>query len=75
MEQHMRDLNLEIQQVLEFNLEDIDCVIKQMAQVVSAKLTDEDLLKCMKVAPINKKGQRPRAIVVKLRSTRCRYKM
>lgn len=72
MEQHMRDSNLEIQGVPEFKSENVVNVVKQIAQVVSAKLTDEDVLRCTRVASINRNGQRPRAIVVKLRSTRCR---
>lgn len=72
MEQHTRDSNLEIQGVPEFKSENIVNVVKQIAEVVTAKLTDEYILKCTRVAPINKKGQRPRAIVVKLRSTCCR---
>lgn len=72
LEQHMRDSNLEIQGVPESRSENVVCIVKQVAQVVSAKLSDEDILNCTRVAAMNKKGQRPRTIVVKLRSVRCR---
>ncbi|CAH2096312.1 unnamed protein product [Euphydryas editha] len=72
MEQCMRESNLEIQGVPEFKSENVVSVVKQVAKVVSAKLHDEDILSCTRVAAMNKKGQRPRAIVVKLKSSRCR---
>lgn len=75
MEQYMRDSNLEIQGVPEFKTENVVSVIKQVAKVVSVKLLDEDILSCTRVAAMNKKGQRPRAIVVKLKSSRCRDEM
>lgn len=75
MEQYMRDSNLEIQGVPEFKTENVVNVIKQVAKVVSVKLLDEDILSCTRVAAMNKKGQRPRAIVVKLKSSRCRDEM
>ncbi|CAH2093319.1 unnamed protein product [Euphydryas editha] len=57
MEQCMRDSNLEIQGVPEFKSEDVVSVVKQVAKVVSAKLHDEDILSCTRVAAMNKKDK------------------
>jgi regulator of replication initiation timing len=72
VEQYMRDSNIELQGIPENKSENIANIVKQVAQVVSIKLTDVDILSCTRVAPLNKKGNRPRNIVVKLRSNRCR---
>lgn len=53
-------------------MENIVNVVKQIASVVLVKLTDASILGYTRVSPINKKEQIPRAIVVKLPSTRCR---
>jgi regulator of replication initiation timing len=71
-EQHMRNANLEIQGVPEYRSENVVSVVKQIAQVVSCKVADEDILSCTRVASMNKQSKRPRSIVVKLRSPRCR---
>lgn len=75
MEQYMRDSNIEIQGVPEFMSENIVNFVKHIAKVVSAKLADDDILSCTRVAAMNKNSQRPRAIVVRLRSSRCRVEV
>ncbi|KAL4720094.1 hypothetical protein ACJJTC_000001 [Scirpophaga incertulas] len=46
--------------------------IRRIADVVSLKLQDKDILNCTRVAHKNKDSKAPRAIVVQLISTRCR---
>lgn len=72
MEQYMREANIEIQGVPEHKSENVVSIVKQIAQVVSVKLSDTDILSCTRVAAMNKSVNRPRAIVAKLRSSRCR---
>lgn len=59
VEQYMRDSNLEIQGVPEHKSENIINIVKQLAQVVTLKLADNDILSCTWVAPINKKETDP----------------
>ncbi|XP_026313609.1 uncharacterized protein LOC113225508 [Hyposmocoma kahamanoa] len=72
LEQHLRETNLEIQGVPQRKDENIVEVIKKVADVVSFRLDDRDILNCTRVASMNKDSKRPRAIVVKLCSTRRR---
>lgn len=72
MEQVMRESNIEIQGVPEHKAENVISIVKQLANVVSYKLSDADILHCTRVASMNKQSKRPRTIVAKLRSTRCR---
>lgn len=72
MEQHMRNSNIEIQGVPEHRTENVVTLVNQIAQVVSYKLSDADIITCSRVASLNKQTKRPRSIVVKLRSPRCR---
>lgn len=72
LEQHLRENNLEIQGVPEQKNENIVTIVNRIADVVSHKLKDEDLLNCTRVAHKNKDNKNPRAIIVQLRSNRCR---
>jgi uncharacterized protein YoxC len=72
LEQYLRNNNLEIQGVPEHKNENIVAVVSKIADVVSLKLKDTDIQNCTRVARKNKESKAPRAIVVQLRSTRCR---
>lgn len=72
MEQHQRDTNIEIQGAPQHKNENVVQIVKKIADVITLKINDTDILNCTRVASINKDSKRPRAIVVKLRSTRCR---
>lgn len=72
LEQVMRESNIEIQGVPEHKAENTISIINQLANVVNCKLADADILSCTRVASMNKQSKRPRTIVAKLRSNRCR---
>lgn len=72
MEQYLRESNIEVQGVPQHKNENVVSVVKKIADVVSFKLGDADILKCSRVASVNKNTNKPRAIIVKLKSTRCR---
>lgn len=72
MEQYARDSNLEIQGVPESKSEMVIDIVKKIAAVVSYTIPDSGILSCTRVASINRDVKRPRAIIVKTYSTRCR---
>ncbi|KAL4720502.1 hypothetical protein ACJJTC_015829 [Scirpophaga incertulas] len=72
LEQYLRNNNLEIQGVPEHKNENVVSIVSRIADVVSLKLQDKDILNCTRVAHKNKDSKAPRAIVVQLISTRCR---
>lgn len=72
LEQHLRDSNIEIQGMPQQRNENIVEIVRKIADVVSLKIEDRDILSCTRVASMNKDSRRPRAIVVKLSSTRRR---
>lgn len=72
LEQHLRDCNLEIQGVPQHKNENVVEIVKKIGDIVSLKIEDRDILNCTRVASMNKDSQRPRAIIVKLNSTRRR---
>lgn len=72
MEQQARDANVEIHGVPYHRSENVVEIVSKIAEVVSHKLNDIDILKCTRVASINKDNKRPRSIIVKLRSSRSR---
>lgn len=72
LEQHLRETNLEFHGVPQRKDENTVEVIKKVADIVSFKLDDRELLNCTRVASMNKDSKRPRTIVVKLCSPRRR---
>lgn len=72
LEQYLRNNNLEIQGVPEHKNENVVSIVNKIADVVSLELQDTDILNCTRVAHKNKDSKTPRAIVVQLRSIRCR---
>lgn len=72
IEQYSRDSNVEIQGVPENKSENVVELVKKMAAVVSYAIPSSGILNCTRVASINKDGKRPRTIIVKMYSSRCR---
>lgn len=72
VEQNMREGNVEIVGVPEFRNENLTNTILQLAKTVDSPINDEDIVHVTRVAKINKQSDKPRSIVVKLRSPRKR---
>nr|XP_021186553.1 uncharacterized protein LOC110373573 [Helicoverpa armigera] len=72
LDQSMREANLEINGLPENKNEVLSTIVTQLAGVVSYALKDCDIVKCVRVASMNKDKSRPRSVIVKLRSPRCR---
>lgn len=72
LEQHLRENNLEIHGVPENRSENILTVVKQCASAIGHKIDDTDIVNYTRVAKQNKESKRPRAIIIKFRSVRCR---
>ncbi|KAF9799963.1 hypothetical protein SFRURICE_019623, partial [Spodoptera frugiperda] len=70
VEQNMREGNVEIVGVPEFRNENLTNTILQLAKTVDSPINDEDIVHVTRVAKINKQSDKPRSIVVKLRSPR-----
>lgn len=71
-EQNSRECNIELDCVPENRNENVIEVVKKLASVVSYDLPEKDILSCYRVAKMDKKSNRPRAIVAKLPSPRRR---
>lgn len=74
-EQNMREANLEINGIPEHKSENLPTVIAQIAATVGCDVRDEDVYQVTRVAKLNKEGDRPRTVIVKLRSPRHRDAM
>lgn len=72
LDQNLRDSNLEINGLPENKSEILPNVVIQLAKAVSYELRDTDILKSTRVASISSNKSRPRTVIVKLRSPRCR---
>lgn len=72
VEQNMRESNVEIVGVPEFKNENLTNTVVQLAKTVDSPINDEDILHVTRVAKISKQSDKPRSIVVKLRSPRKR---
>lgn len=71
-EQHLRESNVEINGIPEHRSENLLTTLNQLAKTVDSPLIDGDILHVTRVAKIDKDSNRPRAVIVKLRSPRCR---
>jgi hypothetical protein len=72
LEQQLRESNIEVHGVPENRSEILAATIKQIGNVVSLKLEDEDIIKVTRVTKFNKESKAPRTIVAKLKSPRQR---
>ncbi|CAG9105616.1 unnamed protein product [Plutella xylostella] len=71
-EQNARECNIEIDCVPENRNEIVVDIVKKLATTVSVELKDDQIRSCYRVSKMNKESSRPRSIVVKLPSSRCR---
>lgn len=72
VEQHMRSNNLEINGIPEHRSENLTKTLEQLSIVVENPLCENDILHVTRIAKINKENNRPRSVLVKLRSQRRR---
>lgn len=72
IEQHSRETNIEINGLPETKSENLMSVLKKLCSVTSVPIQDSDILSCSRVRKINDSNQRPRAVVIKLPTTRSR---
>lgn len=72
IEQHSREMNIEINGVPESKTENLLSVTRQLCTVVSVPLQDTDVLTGTRVRKINENNDRPRTIVIKLQTTKKR---
>nr|XP_049707531.1 uncharacterized protein LOC126056909 [Helicoverpa armigera] len=72
LEQHLREENLEIQGVTEHKNENLANLVEQCSRVVGYSFKEDDIVKCTRVAKLNKDSKLPRSIIVKFRSVRKR---
>ncbi|CAH2096667.1 unnamed protein product [Euphydryas editha] len=72
VEMHMRESNVEINGIPEHKSENLVNTVLQLGKVVSHQLSTEDVQCVTRVAKLNKNNDRPRSVVVKLRSARQR---
>lgn len=69
LENHTRECNVEVTCIPETRNECITSTIIQLSNAVSYSLQENDIVTCKRVAKINPSDQRPRAVIVKLRTT------
>lgn len=74
-EQNLRESNLEINGIPEHKTENLSTVVAQIARTVDCNVLDEDVCHVTRVAKLNKESDRPRTVIVKLRSPRHRDAM
>ncbi|KAG7304600.1 hypothetical protein JYU34_011573 [Plutella xylostella] len=71
VELHSRECNLELSCLPEFKNENLVSTVVQLASVVSCpiQISDTDIVTCKRVAKLNPSSERPRNVIVKLRTT------
>ena len=72
MEQHLRENNLELHGVPEFQNENLLNLLSQCSKVVGLQQGVNDIVHCTRVAKLNKENKSPRTIIVRFRGVRCR---
>ncbi|XP_022825518.1 uncharacterized protein LOC111355713 [Spodoptera litura] len=72
VEQHLREENLEIQGVPEHRNESLPNLLEQCGRVVGCSFDKDDIVKCTRVAKLNRESKLPRAIIVKFGNARKR---
>ncbi|XP_072937133.1 uncharacterized protein [Epargyreus clarus] len=72
VEQNMRSSNIELNGIPEHKTENLIKTIQQLGSLVESPFEDSDILHVTRVAKLNKESDRPRSVIVKLRSQRRR---
>lgn len=68
VEQNMRECNVEINGIPENRSENLPSVMLQLGQSVECPITKDDIQHVTRVAKLNKDSDRPKAVVLKLRT-------
>lgn len=68
VEQHLRSNNIEINGLPEYQSENLQSTVVQIAKAVDCTLSSDDILHVTRVAKVNKSSTRPRSVVAKLRN-------
>lgn len=69
VEQTMRENNVEINGIPEHRTENLLTTVAQLAKTVNSSIADSDILQATRVAKLTKDTNKPRSVIVKLRST------
>lgn len=72
VEVHMRESNIEINGIPENRNENLVNVVVQLSKIIKNPLTEEDIQHVTRVAQFNRTPEKPRSVIVKLRSARHR---
>lgn len=72
IEQHSRSNNLEINGIPEHRSENLFKTLEQLGNAVDNPFAENDILHVTRISKLNKETDRPRAVIVKLRSQRRR---
>lgn len=72
VELHMRDSNLEINGIPEHRSENLVNTVVQLSKIVESPLSDNDIQYATRVAKMSNDNDRPRPVIVKLRTARLR---
>lgn len=72
VEVHMRENNIEINGIPENKSENLANVIVQLGNIIANPLKEDDIQHVTRVAQLNRNTEKPRSVIVKLRSARHR---
>lgn len=72
MEQGLRESNIEINGIPEHRNENLNTTLIQLVKVIGEPVPTSDIIHATRVAKISKDSDRPRTVVVKLSSPKCR---
>ncbi|CAH2083312.1 unnamed protein product [Euphydryas editha] len=72
IEQNMRVCNVEITGIPEHKSENLLNTVQQLGRIVESPISESDILHVTRIAKLNKESNRPRSVIVKLRSQRHR---
>ncbi|CAK1595939.1 unnamed protein product [Parnassius mnemosyne] len=72
IERNMRVCNVEITGIPEHKSENLLSTVEQLGRIVESPIAESDILHVTRIAKLNKESNRPRSVIVKLRSQRHR---
>ncbi|CAH2095172.1 unnamed protein product [Euphydryas editha] len=72
IERNMRVCNVEITGIPEHKSENLLNTVEQLGRIVESPIAESDILHVTRIAKLNKESNRPRSVIVKLRSQRHR---
>lgn len=72
VELHMRECNVEVNGIPEHKAENLVNMMVQLSQVVKNPLSEDEIIHVTRVAKLNKNTEKPRSVIVKLRTMKHR---